>query len=173
MPLRKVHELAFLWFGLPGPLLTMGVPKGGESSFYALVGDNLSKGCVYKHALRDELLEPQSHMHERRVQQVEGMEHCQAKIYVISVACCVAHCSPCAPAEAHEFFNFWEGNLPGILVGFFRTHKYKAQTFLGNYRSIFREKIRASNKIFRANFIFRTCHPDPLHRMIRNDAAQW
>ena len=21
MPLRKVHELAFLWFGLPGPLL--------------------------------------------------------------------------------------------------------------------------------------------------------
>ena len=22
MPLRKVHELAFLWFGLPGPLLT-------------------------------------------------------------------------------------------------------------------------------------------------------
>ena len=22
IPLRKVHELAFLWFGLPGPLLT-------------------------------------------------------------------------------------------------------------------------------------------------------
>ena len=22
MPLQKVHELAFLWFGLPGPLLT-------------------------------------------------------------------------------------------------------------------------------------------------------
>ena len=22
MPLRKVHELTFLWFGLPGPLLT-------------------------------------------------------------------------------------------------------------------------------------------------------
>ena len=23
MPLRKVHELTFLWFGLPGPLLTL------------------------------------------------------------------------------------------------------------------------------------------------------
>ena len=25
MPLRKVHELAFLWFGLPGPLLILSV----------------------------------------------------------------------------------------------------------------------------------------------------
>ena len=24
MPPRKVHELTFLWFGLPGPLLTIG-----------------------------------------------------------------------------------------------------------------------------------------------------
>ena len=29
MPLRKVHELTFLWFGLPGPLLNL-----GRSYFY-------------------------------------------------------------------------------------------------------------------------------------------
>ena len=31
MPLRKVHELTFLWFGLPGPLLikTLDVVSGG------------------------------------------------------------------------------------------------------------------------------------------------
>ena len=28
MPLRKVHELTFLWFGLPGPLLIFLVRKG-------------------------------------------------------------------------------------------------------------------------------------------------
>ena len=26
MPLRKVHELTFLWFGLPGPLLSVAMP---------------------------------------------------------------------------------------------------------------------------------------------------
>ena len=27
MPLRKVHELTFLWFGLPGPLLMLGCAR--------------------------------------------------------------------------------------------------------------------------------------------------
>ena len=27
MPLRKVHELTFLWFGLPGPLLSEATEK--------------------------------------------------------------------------------------------------------------------------------------------------
>ena len=30
MPLRKVHELAFLWFGLPGPLLSTWLAKGWQ-----------------------------------------------------------------------------------------------------------------------------------------------
>ena len=35
----------------------------------------------------------------------------------------------------------------------------KAQHFRGKYRSIFREKFRASKKIFRANFALQTCQP--------------
>ena len=40
-----------------------------------------------------------------------------------------------------------------------RTHKIKAQKIRGLFWSIFREKIRASKKIFRANFVLQTCHP--------------
>ena len=46
------------------------------------------------------------------------------------------------------FFDFWEGNLAGILREFCGTHKLKAQKLRGNIRSIFREKIRASKKSF-------------------------
>ena len=53
-----------------------------------------------------------------------------------------------------ELFWILGGKFGGNLVGFFRTHKIKAQ----NFRSIFREKIRASKKIFRANFVLQTCH---------------
>ena len=75
-------------------------------------------------------------------------------------------CSPCAPAEARqwiflifrrEFGNFsgkFGGNFPGI----FLTHRTKAQTFRGKFRSIFRKKIRGSKKIFRAKFTLQTCH---------------
>ena len=40
----------------------------------------------------------------------------------------------------------------------------------GKYRSIFREKIRASKEIIRANFVLQTCHPKKesfplLHRL--------
>ena len=52
-------------------------------------------------------------------------------------------------------FNLGEGNF----AGFFLTHKIKAQNFRGKFRSIVREKIRASKKIFRANFVLQTCHP--------------
>ena len=30
MPLRKIHELTFLWFGLPGPLLKVGLTKSAK-----------------------------------------------------------------------------------------------------------------------------------------------
>ena len=36
----------------------------------------------------------------------------------------------------------------------------KGSKFRGKFRSIFREKIRASKKIFRANFVLQTCHPN-------------
>ena len=45
-------------------------------------------------------------------------------------------------------------------MGCFRAHKIKAQKFREKFRSIFREKIRASKKIFRANFVLQTCHPN-------------
>ena len=44
---------------------------------------------------------------------------------------------------------------------FFDPH-IKAQKFRGKFRSIFREKFRASKKIFRANFVLQTCHPKNL-----------
>ena len=50
------------------------------------------------------------------------------------------------------------GSLEGIFRGFFLTHRTKAQTFRGKFRSIFRTKIRGSKKIFRAKFTLRTCH---------------
>ena len=50
------------------------------------------------------------------------------------------------------------GNLEGIFRGFFLTHRTKAQKFRGNFRSIFRKKIRGSKKIFRAKFTLQTCH---------------
>ena len=41
MPLRKVHELTFLWFGLPGPLLII----FGVLNFYAF---SLLVLCLFK-----------------------------------------------------------------------------------------------------------------------------
>ena len=43
-------------------------------------------------------------------------------------------------------------------MGFFLTHRIKAQNFRGKFRSIFREKIRSSKKLFRAKFTLQTCH---------------
>ena len=64
------------------------------------------------------------------------------------------------------FFDFSQGNLEnlvgnleGIFRGFFLTHRIKAQKF----RSIFREKIRSSKKIFRAKFTLQTCHLNQNH----------
>ena len=63
------------------------------------------------------------------------------------------------------FFDFSQGNLEnfvgnleGIFRGFFLTHRTKAQTFRGKFRSIFRKKIRGWKKIFRAKFTLQTCH---------------
>ena len=77
--------------------------------------------------------------------------------------------SPGAPAEARRwiFFDFGEGNLAGnftgILWDFFWPTK-KGSNFAGKFRSIFREKIRAWKKIFRANFVLQTCHPKKKER---------
>ena len=49
------------------------------------------------------------------------------------------------------------GHLLGRPFVYFR--KKKAQKFRGKVRSIFREKIHASKKIFRANFVLQTRHP--------------
>ena len=53
----------------------------------------------------------------------------------------------------------WE-SWQGICRIFFRIQKIKAQTIRRKIRSIFREKIRALEKIFRANFVLQTCHPN-------------
>ena len=52
------------------------------------------------------------------------------------------------------FLFFLGGKFGGKFVGFFQTHQIKAQ---GKFRSIFREKFRASKTLFRANFVRQTC----------------
>ena len=47
----------------------------------------------------------------------------------------------------------------------------KAQNFRGKYWSIFREKIRALKKIFRANFVLQKCHPNNLGGILRVNLA--
>ena len=46
--------------------------------------------------------------------------------------------------------NFWGGGggkFGGNVAGFYLTHRAKAQTFQGNFRSIFRKKIRSSKNL--------------------------
>ena len=43
-------------------------------------------------------------------------------------------------------------------MGFFLTHRTKAQKIRGKFRSIFREKIRSLKKIFRSKFTLQMCH---------------
>ena len=43
-------------------------------------------------------------------------------------------------------------------MGFFLTHRTKAQKIRGKFRSIFRTKIRSSKKFFRATFTLQMCH---------------
>ena len=65
-----------------------------------------------------------------------------------------------------DFFFFFEGKFRRKFGGTFRDifdpMKIKTQTFRGQFRSIFRGKFRSSKKIFRANFVLQTCHPDVL-----------
>ena len=56
-------------------------------------------------------------------------------------------------------------------MGFFRPTKY-AQKFQGKFQSIFREKIRASKKIFRANFVLQTWHPNQMPHL-HASATDW
>ena len=53
----------------------------------------------------------------------------------------------------------FSGKFGGNFAGFLLAHKIEAQNFRGKFLSIFREKFRASKKIFRANFVLQTCHP--------------
>ena len=55
------------------------------------------------------------------------------------------------------------GKFGGNFAGIFRTHKKKAPKYRGKFRSISGEKIRASKKIFRANLILQTRHPNNPH----------
>ena len=48
------------------------------------------------------------------------------------------------------------GNFAGV---FFRTHKIKAQKFGENFAAFFVRKFVPPKKIFRANFVLQTCHP--------------
>ena len=48
-PLRKVHELTFLWFGLPGPLLSQPVPHFKMASCRTRLGRNPSAASVSTH----------------------------------------------------------------------------------------------------------------------------
>ena len=84
---------------------------------------------------------------------------------------CTPSCSPCAPAEARRWIFFWffagkfgkfSGKFGGNFAGFFLTHRTKAQKFRGKLRSILRNKIRSSKKIFRAKFTLQTCHLNKL-----------
>ena len=54
MPLRKVHELTFLWFGLPGPLL---IPAGHTPVRLGLSGRNAGKFREQTEALSELFLE--------------------------------------------------------------------------------------------------------------------
>ena len=47
-------------------------------------------------------------------------------------------------------------------MGIFLTHRIKAQKVRGKFRSVFREKIRSSKKIFRAKFTLQTRHLNSL-----------
>ena len=57
-----------------------------------------------------------------------------------------------------EIFGKFSGKFGGNFAGFFLTHRTEAQKFRGKLRSIFRNKIRSSKKIFRAKFTLQTCH---------------
>ena len=75
---------------------------------------------------------------------------------------------PCRSSSVTFFFLILGreiicGKFGGNFVGIFLTHTIKVQTTWGQFRSIFRENIRASNKIFCADFILQNCHPKAMN----------
>ena len=46
------------------------------------------------------------------------------------------------------------------------------QAFQGNFRSIYREKIRDSKIIIRANFVLQTCHPKEVMKTMKMSSVQ-
>ena len=52
-------------------------------------------------------------------------------------------------------FGKFSGKFGGNFLGFFLTHRTKAQKIRGNFRSIFRKKIRSSKKSFVQNSLCR------------------
>ena len=86
-------------------------------------------------------------------------------------------CCPCAPAEARRWiFLIWGREILQEIrrefSGFLSTHKWRLKNFRGKFRSIFREKFRASKKIFRANFVLQTCHPKILCALINRSPGK-
>ena len=80
--------------------------------------------------------------------------------------------SPGAPSEARRwiFLIFGREILREIwreFCGIFSDPQNKGSKNRGKLRSIFREKIRASKKIFRANFVLQMCHPKSLCNFAR------
>ena len=80
----------------------------------------------------------------------------------------------CRSSSVKFFFDFSQGNLENLVgnwrefCGIFMTHRTKAQKFRGNFRIIFRNKIRSSKNIFRAKFTLQTCHLNHLRAIYTN-----
>ena len=69
-----------------------------------------------------------------------------------------------------EFFGNFRREIWREFDGIFlRPTKIKAQNFQGKFQSMFRGKFRGAIKIFRANFVLQTCHPNDLgpQRLLR------
>ena len=57
------------------------------------------------------------------------------------------------------FFDFWEGNLAGILWAFFGSTKLRLKNVGENFGAFFVGEFVPPKNIFRANFVLQTCHP--------------
>ena len=62
------------------------------------------------------------------------------------------------------FFVFWAGKFCGKVDGIFSDAQNKGSTISGEIseKFSFREKVCDSKKIFHANFVLQTCHPNKL-----------
>ena len=95
MPLRKVHELAFLWFGLPGPLLILGMKKWDRID---LIKRGYSSSVTREHFALPCVSRCTSHVHHDAFVGLSGKQ----------LSKCKKHCSPEKPS--------WELMIRAITV---------------------------------------------------------